>query len=232
MQPELAQVSPGDTVAIFGAGAIGLLTAYCAIQLRGASTTYVVDYIPARLEKAGEIGAVPIDFTRGGPAGRILDHCNRTRAAAGIAWRGEEAMNGVNCAIDAIGFQDRAFTDPKREDPHAVIHALSRIVNPTGRLGIAGVFFPHDARPNDGLEARGDVAVPWGDLFRKDITIGMGRDHDKRYNTQLRDLIIAGRLKPSAIVTQRLPLADAPAAFAHFDVREDGYIKVIVDPRL
>lgn len=227
---ELAQTSFGDTVAIFGAGAIGLLTAYCAIQLRGASTVYVVDYIPARLEKAGEIGAVPIDFTRGDPAEQILDHRNRARAAAGVAWRGEEAMNGVNCAIDAIGFQARAFTDPQREDPHGVIHALSRIVNPTGRIGIAGVFFPHDARPSDDLEARGDVAVPWGDLFRKDITIGMGRDHDKRYNAQLRDLIMAGRLKPSTIVTQRLPLADGPAAFTRFDAREDGYIKVILDP--
>ena len=49
---ELARVSPGDSVVIFGAGAIGLLTAYCAIHLRGASEIYVVDTIPARLEKA------------------------------------------------------------------------------------------------------------------------------------------------------------------------------------
>lgn len=227
---ELAQVSPGDTVAIFGAGAIGLLTAYCAIQLRGASVVYVVDYIPARLEKAGEMGCVPIDFTLGDPAEQILEDRKRTRAAAGAAWRGEDAMNGVDCGIDAIGFQARAFTDPKREDPQGVIHALSRIVNPTGRIAIAGVFLPHDARPNDELEARGDIAVPWGELFRKDITIGMGRDHDERYNTFLRDLIIAGRVKPSTIVTQRLPLDAAPEVFTQFDARENGYIKVVLEP--
>jgi glutathione-independent formaldehyde dehydrogenase len=78
----------------------------------------------------------------------------------------------------------------------------------------------------------GDVAVPWPTLFRKDITVGMGRDHDKRYNAQLRDLIIAGRAKPGVVVSHRLPMADAPAAFRRFDRREDGYIKVVLDPAL
>src|SRR2546423_13584505 len=62
---ELAQVSKGDSVAIFGAGAIGLLAAYCALHLRGATDVYVVDYIPERLAKAGELGAIPIDFRAG-----------------------------------------------------------------------------------------------------------------------------------------------------------------------
>jgi glutathione-independent formaldehyde dehydrogenase len=57
----------------------------------------------------------------------------------------------------------------------------------------------------------------------------MGRDHDERYNAHLRDLIIAGRIKPS-VVSHRLPLADAPDAFRRFDRREDGYIKVVLDP--
>ena len=226
----LAQVSPGDSVAIFGAGAIGLLAAYSALQLCGASAVYVVDDIPARLEKAGEVGAVPIDFSRGDPVEQILEHRGRARAAGGAAWRGEEAMAGVDCGIDAIGFQAHDFGDRGRENPSGVIHALARLVNPTGRLGIAGVFLPHDARPNGKLEARGDVAVPLGELFRKDITIGMGRDHDERYNVHLRDLIVAGRLKPSVVVSHRLPLAEAPDAFRRFDRREDGYIKVVLDP--
>ena len=227
---ELAQVSPGDSVAIFGAGAIGLLAAYCALHLRGASEVYVVDTIPARLEKAGEIGAIPIDFSVGDPVEQITEQRSRRRAGAGSTWRGEDAMSGVTCGIDAIGFQARAFNDPDREDPAVVIHALAQLVNPTGRLGIAGVFLPQDARPNDALEARGEIAVPWPTLFRKDITIGMGRDHDERYNAQLRDLIIAGRAKPSIVVSHRFPLEEAPDAFRRFDRREDGYIKVILDP--
>src|SRR2546430_10836049 len=59
---ELAQVSKGDSVAIFGAGAIGLLAAYCALHLRGATEVYVVDYVSERLDLAGKLGAVPSDF--------------------------------------------------------------------------------------------------------------------------------------------------------------------------
>jgi glutathione-independent formaldehyde dehydrogenase len=219
-------------VTIFGAGAIGLLAAYSALRLRGASEVYVVDDIPARLEKAGEIGAVPIDFGQGDPVEQILERRGRARAAGGAAWRDEEAMSGVDCGIDAIGFQASAFADPGREDPAAVIHALARLVNPTARLGIAGVFVPHDARPSGELEARGDLAIPWGELFRKDVTIGMGRDHDERYNVHLRDLIVAGRVNPGVLVSHRLPLANAPEAFRRFDRREDGFIKVVLDPAM
>jgi glutathione-independent formaldehyde dehydrogenase len=229
---ELAQVSPGDSVAIFGAGAIGLLAAYSAIHLRGASEVYVVDDIPTRLEKASEIGAIPIDFGAGDPVEQIMEQRSRKRKSAGPTWRGEDAMNGVDCGIDAIGFQAHDWNDPGRENPEIVIHALARLVNPTGRLGIVGVFLPHDARPTSELVARGDLAIPWGELFRKDIIIGMGRDHDERYNMHLRDLIIAGRVKPSVIVSHRLPLTDAPDAFRRFDRREDGYIKVVLDPAM
>jgi glutathione-independent formaldehyde dehydrogenase len=58
----------------------------------------------------------------------------------------------------------------------------------------------------------------------------MGRDNDERYNTQLRDMIISGRAKPSRIVSHRLPLSQAPDAFKKFDQRIDGYIKVVLDP--
>jgi glutathione-independent formaldehyde dehydrogenase len=81
------------------------------------------------------------------------------------------------------------------------------------------------------IKRRGALLVPWQTLFKKGITISMGRDHDKRYNTQLRDMIIVGRSKPSQIVSHRLPLSQAPDAFKKFDQRIDGSIKVILDPQ-
>ena len=228
---ELAQVSKGDSVAIFGAGAIGLLAAYCALHLRGATEVYVVDYIPERLDMAGKLGAVPVDFREGDPVEQILEHRSRMRKRAGATGRGGEVMGGVNCGIDAIGFQARDRADPAREKPDQVIHDLARLINPNGRLSIIGVFLPNDAKPVGEIERRGDLTVPWQTLFRKGITVGMGRDHDERYNTQLRDLIIAGRARPSQIVTHRLPLREAPDAFRRFDQRIDGYVKVILDPR-
>ncbi|HTK07854.1 MAG TPA: glutathione-independent formaldehyde dehydrogenase [Ktedonobacteraceae bacterium] len=226
---ELAQVSPGDSVAIFGAGAIGLLAAYSSF-LRGANEVYVIDYIPERLKKAEELGAIPIDFSMGDPVEQILELRGQARKGAGAAWRGQEAMGGVNCAIDAIGFQARDRTNPAQERPDQVIHDLARLINPNGRLGIIGVFLPDDARPVGEIERRGDLTVPWQMLFKKSIKIGMGRDDDERYNTQLRDLIISGRAKPGKIVSHRLPLSQAHDAFEKFDQRSDGYIKVVLDP--
>jgi glutathione-independent formaldehyde dehydrogenase len=63
---ELAHVSPGETVAIFGAGPVGLMAAYSCL-LRGASEVYVVDRVPERLAKAKQISAIPIDFSKGDP---------------------------------------------------------------------------------------------------------------------------------------------------------------------
>lgn len=209
------------------AGAIGLLTAMCAF-LRGALQVFVVDAIPERLEKAGELGALPIDMRAGPPAERILEQLARQRP--GTAWRGEEANLGASACIDAIGFQARDPADYAVEKPSTVIADLARIVAPNGRLGIIGVFLDSDPHAPDAAAQRGEYAIPWGKLFEKGVTVGMGRDHDKRYNDHLRDAIVHGRIKPSTIVSHRLPLRAAADAFAKFDARSDGYIKAVLEP--
>jgi glutathione-independent formaldehyde dehydrogenase len=225
---ELAGVSTGDSVAVFGAGAIGLLAAYCA-RLRGAGDIYVVDSVTERLDKAGEMGFQPVDFSAGDPVEQILEARRRARSHS-TAWRGEEVLTGVTCGIDAIGFQASSREDPAREEPHWVIEALARLVHPGGRLGIVGVFLEQDPHAEGELERRGSMAVPWGTLFKKDVTVGMGRDHDERYNGRLRDLIVTGHARPSTIVSHRLPLAAAPDAYRRFDERRDGYLKVVLRP--
>jgi glutathione-independent formaldehyde dehydrogenase len=224
----LAGVSPGDSVAVFGAGAIGLLAAYSA-RLRGAADIYVVDNIPERLDKAGEMGFEPIDFGTGDPVEQILEARRRMRNGS-VAWRGEEPLIGVTCGIDAIGFQARDREEPGRENPHWVIEALGRLVHPGGRLGIIGVFVDQDPGAEGELEQRGALAVPWGSLFKKGVTIGMGRDHDERYNGRLRDLIVTGQARPSTIVSHHIGIDEAPDAYRHFDARQDGYLKVVLRP--
>jgi glutathione-independent formaldehyde dehydrogenase len=224
---ELAGVSVGDSVAVFGAGAIGLLAALSA-RLRGAAEVYVVDCVEKRLEKAGEMGFEPIDFTAGDPVEQILSLRSAARGRSS-AYRGEDPLLGVTCGIDAVGFQARAREDG-REDPHWITAALARLLRPGGRLGIIGVFLDSDAAAVGELEGRGVLPIPWGPLFKKGVRIGMGRDHDERYNGRLRDLITSGRARPSTIVSHRLPLDDAPQAFRHFDERSDGYLKVVLSP--
>ena len=58
----------------------------CA-YMRGAAQVFVVDAIPERLDKAGELGAAPIDMREGNAADRILEQLARERT--GVAWRGE-----------------------------------------------------------------------------------------------------------------------------------------------
>jgi glutathione-independent formaldehyde dehydrogenase len=218
-------VGPGDSVAVFGAGSVGLLAAYSA-RLRGAARVYVIDAIPERLEKAGELGAVPIDFLHGDPVEEIRRHQSKLRA--GRAFRQEKPLGGVTCAIDAIGFQARSKADYNREDPYWVIAAIAEIVNPAGRVAITGVWPAKDTGAADASLAEGVLMVPWSQLFNKNVTISMGRDDDERWNRKLREMIVSGAAKPSSVVSHRLPIDDAPEAFAKFDAREEGYIKVVL----
>ena len=221
---ELAGVRPADTVAVFGAGAIGLLAAYSA-QLRGASEVYSVDLVDERLDKAGEMGFVPVDARQGDPVEQITE---LRRARPGAALPAAEEMGGVMAGIDAVGFQARDRAHPDQEDPRQVISDLARLVNPTGRLGIAGVFTSADAAPAPhGGHADGSLHVPWATLFSKGVTAGFGRTHDRRYTTHLRDLIVSGRARPSQIVTHHAALDQAPDLYDRFDRRVDRIVKVV-----
>lgn len=103
---ELAQVQPGGSVAVFGAGTVGLLAAYSSL-LRGAGEVYVVDGVDARLDKAGELGATPIDFRAGDPVEQI----KQQRRRRGLPL-GETGMDGVQHGIDAVGFQASTALGP------------------------------------------------------------------------------------------------------------------------
>ena len=133
-----------------------------------------------------------IDMRDGHAADRILEAIARDRSE--ISWRGEEANLGATVCIDAIGFQARDPLDYAVEKPENVISDLARIVAPNGRLAIVGVFLDVDPHaPNEPAKS-GAYLIPWGSLFKKGVCVGMGRDHDKRYNDLLRDAIVRGRI--------------------------------------
>lgn len=208
---ELADVGPGDTVAIFGGGPVGLLAVHCA-YLRGAGHVYLVDEHPDRLRLAGAFGARGIDLGEGDPVARILE------ANAGMVDRG----------IDAVGYQahDAAGT----EHPAMVLDSLVKLVRPTGALGVVGVYVPEDPGAADEGAKKGRIGLDYGMLFAKGLRMGTGQAPVKRYNRELRDLIMAGMAHPSRIVSHELPLDDAPDAYRHFDKRDEGWTKVLLHP--
>jgi len=221
---ELACVEPGSTVAVFGAGTVGLLAAYSAL-LRGAVEVYVVDRVPERLDQAGELGATPVNFADGDPVEQIREL--RRRRGLPI---GEEQMDGVQKGIDAVGFQALDRRNPSRENPTQVISDLARLVNPTGQLAIAGVYVEKDLDPPAEGSFDGSLRVPWATLFNKGVSVNFGRTHDRRYTTLLRDLVVAGRARPGRIVTHHGTLDDAPGFYDSFDRRADGVVKAVLQP--
>lgn len=231
---EMVAVRPGDTVAIWGAGPVGLMAALSA-RIRGASEIYVVDCVPERLEKVKEIeGAVPVDFSKSDPVQQILDlrkphreQVQNLRPGAG------DKMPGVMCAIDAVGYE--AYKDDaagQTQDPNQILEDCIRVVNPTGRIGLIGVYFEEDPRGVTEDEKQGRFTMSLGSAWNKGVTVSMGQAPVKRYNEYLRDLIVAGLAKPSFLVTQRLPLESAPDAYEKFDRRERGYTKVLLKPAI
>lgn len=211
---ELAQVKPGESVAVFGAGPVGLMAAYSAL-LRGASKVFSVDRVPERLAKAEEIGAIPIDFTQGDPAEQIKEQTD-----------GE----GTDKGVDAVGYQAQSHQDTSHEEPAVVLNTLIQTVRPTGMLGVPGLYVPADPGAPDEQAKHGQLLVSIGKMFEKGLAMGTGQCNVKLYNRQLRDLIIAGRAKPSFVVSNELPLSEAPDAYQKFDKRIEGYTKVVLHP--
>lgn len=209
---DLAGVSPGDTVVVYGAGPVGLLAVHSA-WLRGAARVFCVDMHGDRLSIAEKFGAIPVSIAAGDPAEQVLDS---TRGA------------GADCGVEAVGYQ--AHEPSGQERPELVLDWLVRSVRPTGRLGVIGVYLPQDPGAATRSAQDGRIGFDFGRLFQKGQALGTGQCPVKRYNEKLRDLIIAGRATPSAIVSHELPLAEAPAAYAKFDKRVDGCTKVILHP--
>ena len=210
---ELAGVSPGETVAIYGAGPVGLMTAYSAM-LRGASRVFVIDRVPERLAKVREIGATAVDFSQGDPVQRIKD---QTHGA------------GTDKGVDAVGYQASAQAGD-REEPARVLNQLVQTVRPTGALGVLGLYVPSDPGGIDEHARQGMLRIAIGALFEKGLRVGTGQANVKRYNRQLRDMITEGRATPSFVISHELPLEQAPAAYQKFDQRVEGYLKVILKP--
>ncbi len=232
---EQAHVRPGDTVAIFGAGPVGLMAAMSA-KLKGASEIYVIDNVKERLALAQKVGATPVDFSKGDAVDQIFalrkphrDSVQNLQPGAG------DKMPGVMCTIDAIGYEAKQHgtadtNNATAQDPAQLLADLVRVTNPTGHISLIGVYFPQDPGAK-GDAKQGVFPVALGGAWNKGISIEMGQAPVKRYNVYLRDLIVAGIVKPSVIVSHRLPLDGAPDAYKHFDTRNDGYTKVLLKPQ-
>jgi threonine dehydrogenase-like Zn-dependent dehydrogenase len=119
---EISGFQLGDSVAVFSAGPVGLLTAY-STQLRGASRVFVVDRVPERLRAAERLGTIPIDFTKSDTVDQII------------------AINGdtADRSVDAVGYQ-AVGKDNSTEVPNIVLENMIGVTRACGGLGIPGLY--------------------------------------------------------------------------------------------
>ncbi len=209
---ELAGVRPGDTVAIYGAGPVGLMAAYSAM-IKGASKVMVVDTHKDRLALAEKIGAIVIDDKDGTAVEQILEHT-----------KGQGADRGCEC----VGYQ--CCDHHNHEVPNLTMNNLVSSVGATGTIGVVGVFIAKDPGAQDKLAKQGQIAFDFGKFWMKGQKMATGQANVKAYNRKLRDLIAADIAKPSFIVSHELPLSKAPMAYKHFDERDKGWTKVVLKP--
>ncbi|CAI8052118.1 Uncharacterized zinc-type alcohol dehydrogenase-like protein YycR [Geodia barretti] len=148
---ELAGVRPGESVAVFGAGPVGLMAAYSCV-IRGAAEVYSVDHVKERLDKAEQIGAIPINYDEADPVEQIKSRRN-----------GE----GTDKGIDAVGYQ--ATGGEQDEVPNIVLNQLIDVVSPTGALRIPGLYVPADPGGVDAQAAKGALLINFGKLFEKGL---------------------------------------------------------------
>lgn len=229
---ELACVEPGSTVAIYGAGPVGLLAAHSAL-IKGAAEVYVVDRSKVRLAKAAEIGATPMDFTEGDPADQIKNKRRSNQLIVDSYRPGEfEKMPGVMCGIDAVGYQALDFDNPDKNNTLAVLDNLAEVVNPGGHIGVVGVYPKMDPKNEDKMIKIGKYPFAYGKMWDKGISIAGSQTPVKKYASHLKNLVISRKAKPSIIVSHRIDIAEAPDAYKKFDKRgmDEGedYTKIVI----
>jgi len=202
---DYAGFQPGDSVAVFGAGPVGLLCAYSAI-LRGASAVYSIDHVPLRLEKAKSIGAIPIDFTKGDPSAQIL------------AMR----KDGVNRCCDCCGGMT-ALNGKLERQPNYIMQEAVKLALNGGGIGVVGIYVHTAQSPGAPLADRNpaNIDVPMSDFMSRSLSLSAGFVDSKRLWPQLLSLLETGRAHPSFVVSDEVDIEEVPEAYERFDRKKE-----------
>lgn len=215
MSAENCNIKPGDTVAVWGCGPVGLLAIKSCFML-GAGRVIAIDRIAVRLKLAEEFaGAEVINYeTNKNVMEAIKDRTGGRGPDAVIDAVGMEAHGS-----GLMGFYDRAKQSIRLESdrPTALREAIQSC-RKGGTVSIPGVF--------------GGIAdkIPLGAAFNKGLTFKMGQTHVQRYLKPLLERIEREEIHPEYIITHRLKLDDAPRGYKMFRDKEDNCIKVVLKP--
>jgi threonine dehydrogenase-like Zn-dependent dehydrogenase len=214
MGADMCNIEPGDTVAVWGCGPVGLLAMASAFLL-GAERVVGIDRFEYRLRMAREkVGAETINYEED-DVREVLDEMTGGR--------------GPDKCIDAVGMEahapgiygvyDRAKQAMKLETdrPMALRQAIMACRN-GGTISVIGVY--------GGFIDK----FPMGSLMNRSITLKTGQAHVQRYMRPLLERVMNGDIDPSFVITHHLPLDEAPRGYRMFMNKEDNCEKVVLKP--
>ncbi len=213
MAAENAGIEPGDTVAVWGCGPVGLFSVQAA-KLMGAEQIIAIDEHPHRLELAQRFGARIINYTETNVLEALME------MTGGI---------GPDAVIDAVGMEAHGFALDNVLDTvkqkvgvgadraHALRQALLA-VRKGGRVSIPGVY--------------GGLVDKWplGAMMEKGLQIRSGQTHVQRYTEDLLERIGNGEIDTTFLISHRLPLEQAPKGYKNFRDNQNEWTKVVLKP--
>ncbi len=213
MAAEMCNIQPGDTIAVWGCGPVGLFAIKSAYLL-GAERVIAIDRFDYRLEMARtKCNAETVNYEQVGSVSETL-----TEMTAG---RGPDAcIDAVGLEAHGHGFEylyDRGkqAVGLETDRPIAVREAIMACRN-GGTVSIIGVY--------GGLVDK----FPLGTVMNRSLTIKTGQCHVHRYMRPLLERIENGDIDPSVVITHRLPLADAAKGYDIFVNKVDNCEKVVM----
>ncbi|MFK4834757.1 zinc-dependent alcohol dehydrogenase [Microbacterium sp. ZW T2_14] len=209
---QLADIAEGDTAVVFGAGPVGLAAAR-SCWLMGAGRVIVVDHLGYRLQKARDFAyAETVAFAQVGDIVRELK-----RMTDGL---------GADVAIDAVGAE---------ADGHVIQHVTSAKLKMQGGSPVALNWAIDSVRKGGTVSVMGAYgpmfsAVRFGDAMNKGLTLRMNQAPVKRQWPRLFEHIRSGYVRPSELITHRIPLDHIAEGYHLFSTKLDDIIKPVVVP--
>ncbi|MBA8838798.1 formaldehyde dehydrogenase, glutathione-independent [Ochrobactrum sp. RH2CCR150] len=207
-----AGVGVGSVVYVAGAGPVGLAAAASA-RILGAAVVMVGDFNKERLDHARKVGFEPIDLSASDRLGDMIAEVT--------------GSNEVDSAIDAVGFEARGHSGG--EQPAIVLNQMMEITRPAGSVGIPGLYVTEDPGAVDGAAKQGSLSLRFGLGWAKAQSFHTGQTPVLKYNRQLMQAILHGRLNIAEIVNAEvISLEDAAAGYESFD--QGVAKKFVLDP--
>ncbi|KAK5705947.1 hypothetical protein LTS12_028236 [Elasticomyces elasticus] len=206
---DFAGFQPGDCVAIFGAGPVGLLAALAA-KIRGASRLFSIDCIGERLSRATILGAIPIDFSHNDPVAQIKAYEPRS----------------MHRSVDCVGME--AADAHNHKDEGIVLQNMVDVTASGGSIGQIGVYHAQNSSRGAPLASTISprIAFPISNFWLNGLSYRPGVVDPRPLADKLLSLISNDRAFPNVISSSVIDIEQAPEYYKRFDAKQE--IKVYI----